>query len=288
MDLFINTSSTLEASASCLKCFEIFCVFGLPPITISLSVKFNLYIVFQCRLHNCRAYENSNCILKPRAFLGTYFLAMLIWFWKAVWLHSDGQHLWLLHICQLMRMTLVSANWWDQIFVRFMAPNGLVILEALALKNVLLDCNWIVMRLQSQQWKTTRNCYFINCFQFLITNANTKDMKTFSSCTYSASISLAVAKNIQEPWFYVTTMIWFSMASSQLQHCSSWIQEYFCHQMTPLKITRCALEASVQALKKLCNPLCLWSFFMRLFFVTTIDALFEGEIKKKGSRLFSL
>ena len=79
------------------------------------------------------------------------------------------------------------------------APNCLCILENLALKNVLLDCNWIVMRLQSQQWKTTRSCYFIKCFQFLITNANTKDMKTFSSCTYSASISLAVAKNIQEP-----------------------------------------------------------------------------------------
>ena len=247
MDLFINTSSPLEASASCLKCFEIFCVFGLPPLTISLSVKFNLYIVFQCRLHNCRAYQNSNCILKPRAFLGTYFLAMLIWFWKAVWLHSDGQHLWLLHICQLMRMTLVSANWWDPIFIRFMAPNGLVILEALALKNVLLDCNWIVMRLQSQQWKTTRSCYFINCFQFLITNANTKDMKTFSSCTYSASISLAVVS---------------------------------------LKITRCALEASVQALKKLCNPLCLWSFFMRLFFCHNYRRPLWKRNKEISLRLF--
>ena len=87
---------------------------------------------------------------------------------------------------------------------------------------------------------------------------------TIPSCTFSDNISLA--KNIQEPGFYVTTMIWFSMAWSQLQHCSSLIQEYFCHQMNPLKISGCALEALVQVLKKLCNPLCLWSFFMRLFF----------------------
>ena len=56
MDLFINTSSTLTASASCLKYFEIFCAFGLPPIVKTLSVKLNLSIVFQCRLYNYRAY----------------------------------------------------------------------------------------------------------------------------------------------------------------------------------------------------------------------------------------
>ena len=50
------------------------------------------------------------------------------------------------------------------------APNCLCILENLALKNVLLDWSWIVMRLQSQwwhsKWKTTRSCYYINYFQF--------------------------------------------------------------------------------------------------------------------------
>ena len=108
MDLFINTSSTLEASVSCLIWFETFCAFRLPQMTTTFSVKLNIYVIFQCRLHNCRAYQNSNCILKPRAFLGTYFLVMLIWFWKAARLHSHGQHLWLLHICQLSERGLIS------------------------------------------------------------------------------------------------------------------------------------------------------------------------------------